>query len=89
MGDNQIFKGAGCKRCNMKGYRGRLGLFEMMMLNAEIRELAFNRAPTNKIRSAALANGMVSLLEDGKRKIFLGTTTMEEVSRFAQAEEEN
>ena len=58
----------------------------MMLMNAEIRDLAFQRAPTNKIRKAAIANGMRSLMEDGKYKIFEGITTLEEVARVAQAE---
>ena len=58
----------------------------MMMMNSEIRELAFTRAPTNKIRAAALAGGMRSLVEDGKLKMFEGITTMEEVARNAQVE---
>jgi len=86
LSERKIFHGAGCKRCHNTGYRGRIAIFEMMMMNSEIRELAFNRAPTNKIRVAALASGMRSLMEDGKRKIFEGTTTPQEVARHAQVE---
>ncbi|MGB9626844.1 MAG: type II/IV secretion system protein, partial [Phycisphaerae bacterium] len=68
------------------GYRGRYGIFEMMTMNNELRELAFNRAPTAQIRKVARASGMRTLLEDGKRKILKGVTTMEEVARHAQAE---
>lgn len=82
----KIFHGAGCKRCQNTGYRGRIAIFEMMLMNSEVRELAFNRAPTNKIRAAALVSGMRSLIEDGKRKIFDGTTTPQEVARHAQIE---
>ncbi len=84
--NKQIFKPRGCDYCTGTGYRGRLGIFEMMHLNSEIRELAFNRAPTNKIRKAALAGGMKSLLEDGKLKILNGTTTAEEIVKVAQVE---
>ncbi|MGA2500005.1 MAG: GspE/PulE family protein [Tepidisphaeraceae bacterium] len=84
--NKQIFKPRGCDYCTGTGYRGRLGIFEMMHLNSEIRELAFNRAPTNKIRKAALASGMKSLLEDGKLKILNGTTTAEEIVKVAQVE---
>jgi type IV pilus assembly protein PilB len=84
--DIKIYKGRGCKNCNNTGYRGRLGIFEMLEMNSEIRELAFSRAPTNKIRHAALASGMKSLLEDGRRKILKGITTPEELSRITQAE---
>ncbi|MFO0838638.1 MAG: ATPase, T2SS/T4P/T4SS family [Phycisphaerae bacterium] len=81
-----IYKGRGCNRCSNIGFRGRQGLFEMMELNNEIRELAFHRAPTNQIRKAALASGMRSLLHDGKLKILRGVTTPQEVARIAQME---
>ena len=81
-----IFRGAGCQRCSELGYRGRQGIFELLELNSEIRELAFNRAPTNRIRQAARATGMRPLLEDGKLKILRGVTTPEEVARIAQQE---
>jgi type II secretory ATPase GspE/PulE/Tfp pilus assembly ATPase PilB-like protein len=58
----------------------------MMAMTSELRNLAFDRAPTNKIRKAALAGGMKSLLQDGKRKILNGTTTAEEIVKVAQVE---
>ncbi len=85
--EHPIYHGKGCKRCQGTGYHGRRGIFEMITMNSEIRELAFNRAPTRKIRAAAIANGMTTLLEDGKRKVLQGLTTMEEVARTAQVEE--
>ena len=57
-----LYKPRGCDYCTGTGFRGRMGIFEMMHMNNEIRELAFKRAPTNKIRKAALASGMKSLL---------------------------
>jgi type IV pilus assembly protein PilB len=85
--DRPIYEGAGCSRCHNTGSRGRLGVFEMMMMTNEIRELTFNKAPVNRIRQAAISGGMRSLLDDGKYKIFDGTTTLEEVARIAQAED--
>jgi type IV pilus assembly protein PilB len=82
----EVYKGAGCKRCSDTGYRGRQGLFEMLVMNNEIRELAFNRASTQQLRRAARGTGMASLLDDGKRKILRGITTPEEVARIAQME---
>jgi type IV pilus assembly protein PilB len=76
----------GCKRCNGTGFRGRKGIFEMMSLTNEIRELAFNRASTSQIRKAARAAGMRNLLDDGKLKILRGDTTLEEVAKHAQGE---
>jgi type IV pilus assembly protein PilB len=79
-------KPKGCKRCNDTGFRGRLGLFEMMMMTNEVRELAFNRATSGQLRKAARAAGMRSLLDDGKLKVLRGTTTLEEVAKHAQGE---
>jgi len=82
-----FFKGKGCDNCNHTGYRGRQGIFELMVMNNSLRELTFNVAPTNELRKAALATGMKSLLEDGKDKIQAGITTLEEVARLTQSEE--
>jgi type II secretory ATPase GspE/PulE/Tfp pilus assembly ATPase PilB-like protein len=61
-------------------------VFELMQMNSELRNLAFDRAPTNKIRKAAIAGGMKTLLADGKLKILNGTTTAEEIVKVAQVE---
>ena len=82
-----VYYGKGCRSCQDSGYHGRLGIFEMMLMNADLRQLAFDRAPTTKIRQAAIAAGMRALLEDGKMKILQGITTLEEVGRTAQVEE--
>jgi type IV pilus assembly protein PilB len=79
-------RGRGCKRCNNTGFRGRLGIFEMLQMNNEVRELAFNRASTSQVRRAARASGMRGLMEDGKLKVLRGVTTIEEVGRHAQSE---
>jgi type IV pilus assembly protein PilB len=81
-----VYHGLGCNRCNHTGYRGRQGIFEMLEMSNEIRELAFNRAPTNELRKAAVASGMRTLLEDGKLKILRGITTPKEVATTAQSE---
>jgi type IV pilus assembly protein PilB len=82
----QIYRGRGCQRCGGLGYRGRQGVFEMMELNNEIRELSFRRAPTSELRKAATATGMRTLLDDAKIKILRGVTTPAEVARITQAE---
>ena len=76
----------GCPKCHNLGYRGRLGIFEMMVLNAELRELAFRHRPLNEIRQAARVLGMRTLLEDGLIKIMRGTTTLSEVLSRAATE---
>ena len=81
-----IYKGTGCSQCQNTGFRGRRGAFELVELNREIRELAFEKAPTSELRKAAKAAGMKTLMEDGKIKIFEGITTPEEVARISQTE---
>ena len=83
---SNICKAVGCSNCGNVGYRGRKAIFEMMVMNNEIRELAFNRAPLGQIRQAGIRAGMRTLVEDGKIKILRGDTTPEEIARFAQAE---
>ncbi|HEX2970902.1 MAG TPA: hypothetical protein VHP11_01140, partial [Tepidisphaeraceae bacterium] len=67
-------------------FRGRKGIYELMHMTNEVRELAFERAPTNKIRKAAIAGGMKNLLADGRIKILNGLTTPEEIVKVAQIE---
>ncbi len=86
MATNTIYKPIGCEQCNGAGYRGRKAIFELMTLNSEIRDLAFNTAPVEQIRKAAISSGMRSLLEDGKLKILKGVTSPAEVARIAQVE---
>jgi type IV pilus assembly protein PilB len=82
----QIYKPIGCSHCNNTGYRGRKGIFELLQMNGELRELAFNRAGVTQVRRAAKATGMRSLLEDGQRKILSGLTSVEEITRITQDE---
>jgi len=81
-----VYKGAGCSVCQNTGYKGRLGIFEMIEMNTELRELAFKRAPTTELRKAARASGMRTLTSDGIMKIFKGITTASEVARITQTE---
>lgn len=83
---NTIYKPVGCTKCSNTGFRGRRGVYELMMMNSEIRELTFNRAPVSKLRAASKAAGTRDLLGDGKRKILLGETTPAEIAKIAQVE---
>jgi type IV pilus assembly protein PilB len=74
-----FMRGRGCNHCHHTGYRGRLGIFEMMKMNSGIREMTFNREPTQSIRRQARLLGMRTLLEDGLNKAVNGVTTLEEV----------
>ncbi len=76
-----IWEGTGCEECRYRGYRGRIGIFELMVVNAEIAELIVRRAPLSDIKEAAKANGMKELREDGLIKVLEGVTTPDEVRR--------
>ena len=82
----KIMKPVGCEACAGTGYRGRRAIFELMSMNSEIRDLAFNRASVSKLRAAAIRGGMRSLVGDGKIKILRGMTTPTEIANFAQVE---
>jgi len=81
-----LYRPKGCDNCTGTGFRGRKGIFEMMVMNNELRTLAFERTATNKIRKAAIASGMKTLLGDGKLKVLNGMTTAEEIMKVAQVE---
>jgi len=74
-----FMRGRGCAHCNHTGYRGRLGIFELMKMNSTIREMTFKREPTQSIRRQARLLGMRTLLEDGVSKALRGITTLDEV----------
>ena len=79
--------GKGCEACNGTGYRGRLGIYEIMTLNDEIRDLIMNHASTGVLRTAARKNGMTLLRENGLEAIYKGITTIEEVVKETIAAE--
>jgi type IV pilus assembly protein PilB len=74
-----LYTAVGCKDCKNSGYRGRMGVYELLEMNAVIRQLTFEQANSLKIRNEARQNGMTTLQEDGVRKVMIGTTTIEEV----------
>jgi type IV pilus assembly protein PilB len=76
-----FYKSAGCDQCNHTGYRGRIGIFEVMRVTETVRRLISSRAPVEQIREAALAGGMISLGEDALAKVKSGLTTPEELIR--------
>ena len=77
-------KGKGCSNCNKSGYRGRMGIYELMIMTSTIRELAFKGEPTQAIRKVARKQGMRTLFEDGMIKALKGLTTLDEVLRITQ-----
>jgi type IV pilus assembly protein PilB len=78
-----LYKGKGCKNCKQSGYRGRSGIYELFLVNEDIKKLISEKASTQVIREAAKTVGMVPLRVDGFRKALKGITTMEEVDRVA------
>ena len=82
IGDKVFYYGRGCAACNDTGYRGRRGIFELLVASEPIRMLINERAPTVVIRQKAVELGMVTLREDGLRGIFDGDTTIEEVVKY-------
>jgi general secretion pathway protein E len=78
------YRGAGCSECNGRGYSSRMGIFEMMDVNDEVRKLIMNNADASVLTRTARKNGMRNLREDGWRKIQDGVTTVEEVMRVTQ-----
>ena len=85
--DLKIPKAVGCKECRGRGYKGRIGIFEVLLMNDELRAMALKHASTSEIRRRAVQMGMRGLREDGWRKVAAGQTTVEEVIRLTQADE--
>ena len=86
--DMKFYKGAGCEICNNTGYKGRIGIYEVMSITPKLREMILNGATSDEIREAAREEGMRTLREDGIIKIKKGITTVEEVLRVTAAGEE-
>lgn len=82
----RLFKGTGCQACQNTGYLGRLGIFELMLVNEDIRQLILKNADSNTIKAKAREQGMVTLREDGAYKVRMGITTIEEVTRVTREE---
>ena len=82
-----FMRGRGCGHCQGGGYRGRLGIYELMIMSSKVRELAFHEAPTDQIRRTAQSEGMRTLYWDGIQKAMKGVTTLEEVFRAAKRSE--
>jgi type IV pilus assembly protein PilB len=84
-----FMKGKGCGHCSKSGYRGRLGIFELMLVNSKIREMIFQNRSAVDIRTTAINQGMKTLYVDGINKVVRGITTLEEVYRNAKRTEQD
>lgn len=80
----RLYKGAGCKVCGETGYEGRIGIFELLQMTDEIRELVMRNANADDIKKLAQKQGMTTMVEDGITKVLSGMTTLEEVFRVAR-----
>lgn len=84
----KFYYGRGCDRCNNTGHKGRTGIYELVIVNDDIRDLISSGASTDELRQACIRHGMVGLRESGLRAIYNGVTTIEEVVRETVMEEE-
>ena len=84
--DHTFYVGAGCDRCFQTGYRGRTGIYELMLVNEEIQNLIYNRENAGTIKKVALNAGLQTLRMDGARKVLAGMTTVSEVLRVTQSD---
>ncbi|MDB6122242.1 MAG: type secretion system protein [Pedosphaera sp.] len=87
IGTAKFWRGAGCETCRQLGYQGRQGIYELLLLNEQIRPLVMNRSPATTIAQRAMDQGMRTLRTDGWNKVKAGRTTIEEVLRVTQIEE--
>ena len=81
----KVYRGQGCVSCHHTGYKGRCGIFELLLMNQDMKSLVLQTSDANQIKSRAVANGMITLRRDGAMKVLQGVTTIEEVFRVSQA----
>ncbi len=79
-----FYRGKGCDKCSNTGYKGRISLYELMVMDEKIRNLTVAKAPIDDIRRQAISSGMITLMEDGVSKVRQGLTTVEEILRVTQ-----
>lgn len=82
--DAPLFRGGRCDKCSFTGYYGRSGIFELLLVDDDIRNLILKKADSNQLREMARRHGMKTLLEDGAKKVKMGVTTLSEILRVTQ-----
>ena len=82
-------RGKGCNACQKTGFRGRLGIYEMLIIDSKVRQMIFDDTPTNVVREYAISKGMATLYKDGLDKVMAGVTTFDEVFRVAKRTEQD
>jgi type IV pilus assembly protein PilB len=80
-----FYRKVGCPRCNHTGYKGRLGIFELLLMNDEVAGLAAAKSPHDRLRQAAIEDGMVTMWDDGMAKVAQGLTSIEELARVVNS----
>ena len=85
----KFYYGKGCDRCNNSGHKGRCGIFELVIMNDELRDMVSSGASTDQMRNACRKQGMTTLRESGLHAIFAGTTTIDEVVHETVLEDDN
>jgi type II secretion system protein E len=83
----KFYRGRGCEECRFTGYKGRMGIYEILVMAENLRPLIIERTSSNTLKQAAIANGMKTLRDDGWHKVMQGITTVEEVARVTQEDE--
>jgi type II secretory ATPase GspE/PulE/Tfp pilus assembly ATPase PilB-like protein len=83
----ELYRGAGCENCNNTGYQGRVGVFELLLTNEELKEMMLRNASSTQLRQRGRELGMKTLREDGVLKVINGVTTLAELLRVTQADE--
>ena len=79
-----LYHANGCDECGQTGYAGRLGIYELLVVDEKIRQLVMKNAPAPTLKKVAIEAGLTTLREDGVRKAILGVSSMEEVMRVTQ-----
>jgi type IV pilus assembly protein PilB len=77
-----FYRKRGCPRCNQTGYKGRVGIYQLLTMTEEIAQLAVARAPREELERSAIAGGMKTLWDDGLAKVAAGLTSVEELARI-------
>ncbi len=80
----KFYKGKGCEQCGGGGYKGRIGIFEVLLISEKIRQLILTKSSSDDIRNQGLKEGMILMIEDGLNKVASGSTTIEEILRVAE-----
>jgi general secretion pathway protein E len=83
---HKFYVGAGCEKCFQTGYRGRTGVYELMLIDSQVQDLIYKRESAGAIKQFALNQGLQTLRMDGARKVLSGVTTIAEVLRVTQAD---